>query len=78
VKGSLTSSDGEPVVEILDEKSDGEEHLKFLSAVTKVEKEDLVEIVDKCIQNNLEKEAVEFEKTHSHVHDEPNFLSLDL
>ncbi|MDI3486822.1 MAG: hypothetical protein PWQ51_2650 [Methanolobus sp.] len=78
VKGSLTSSDGEPVVEILDEKGDGEEHLKFLSAVTKVEKEDLVEIVDKCIQMNLEKENVEFEKTHSHIHDEPNFVSLDL
>jgi Putative GTPases (G3E family) len=78
VKGSLTSSDGEPVVEILDEKGNGDEHIKFLSAVTKVEKEKLVKIVDSCIQANLKKEAVEFEKTHSHVHDEPNFLSLNL
>ncbi|MDK2825948.1 MAG: hypothetical protein PWQ44_1125 [Methanolobus sp.] len=78
VKGSLTSSDGEPVVEILDEKGNGDEHIKFLSAVTKVEKEKLVKIVDSCIQANLKKEAVEFEKTHSHVHDELNFLSLDL
>jgi G3E family GTPase len=69
VKGSLTSSEGEPVVEILDEKGDGEEHLKFLSAVTKLSQEELVHIVDECIQSTLEKEAVSFEKvssTHDH------------
>ncbi|WP_319506691.1 GTP-binding protein [uncultured Methanolobus sp.] len=78
VKGSLTSSEGEPVVEILDEKGDGEEHLKFLSAVTKVQKEELVEIVDECIQDILEKECIFFEKISFQVHDKPNLITLDI
>lgn len=78
VKGSLTSSDGEPLVEILDERGNGEEHMKFLSAVTKVPKEGLVQIVDGCIQETLKRERVPFEKISSQVRDEPNFISLGL
>ena len=78
VKGSLTSSEGEPVVEILDEKGDGQEHLKFLSAVTKVQKEELVGIVDECIQEILEKKGISFEKISFQVHDEPNLITLDI
>ncbi|SFM85112.1 GTP-binding protein [Methanolobus profundi] len=78
IKGSLTSSEGEPVIEILDEFGDGEEHLKFLSAVTKVPKEELVDIVDGSIQETLEKEGVSFEKISSEVHDEPNIITLEL
>ncbi|WP_340820513.1 GTP-binding protein [Methanolobus sp. WCC4] len=78
IKGSLTSSDGEPVVEILDEMGDGEEHLKFLSAVTKVPKEELVDIVDGSIRGTLEKEGLTFEKVSSEVCDEPNIINLDL
>jgi G3E family GTPase len=78
VKGSLTSSEGEPVVEILDEKGNGEEHLKFLSAVTKVPKEELVQIVDSCIRDTLGKEGMSFEKVSSQVHDDPNLIKLDL
>ncbi len=78
VKGSLTSSDGEPVVDILDEKGDGEEHLKFLSAVTRVSKEKLVDIVDESIRNTLEKEGVSFDKISAQVHDDPNIIDIDL
>ena len=78
VKGSLTSSDGEPVVEILDEKGDNEEHLKFLSAVTKVPKEELVDIVDGSIQKTLEKEGVSFEKVSSQINDASNIINIEL
>ncbi len=78
VKGSLTASDGEPVVDILDEKGDEEEHLKFLSAVTKVPKEELVGIVDRSIQVTLTNEGVSFEKADHNVHDEPDIIKLDL
>lgn len=78
VKGSLTSSCGEPAVEILDESGDGKEHLKFLSAVTKVPKEQLADIVDGSIGSVLEHEGVSFEKINSHVHDAPHIINLGL
>ncbi|WP_406657346.1 GTP-binding protein [Methanolobus sp. ZRKC2] len=78
VKGSLTSSNGEPVVEILDEKGAGEEHLKFLCAVTKVPKDYLMDFVDDSIRGALEKEGLSFEKLSSEIHDEPNIINLEL
>ncbi len=78
IKGSLTSSEGEPVIEILDERGSTEEHLKFLSAVTQVPKEELVQIVDRCIGDSLEQEGISFEKVSSKAQDEQNIIKLDL
>ncbi|MCQ6962016.1 GTP-binding protein [Methanolobus chelungpuianus] len=62
IKANLTSSHGEPFVEILDEAGDGEQHLRFLSAVTLVPKDKLIVIVENSIRAVLEKEGIGFEK----------------
>ncbi|MDK2834222.1 MAG: hypothetical protein PWR29_1317 [Methanolobus sp.] len=62
IKANLTSSYGEPFVEILDEAGDGEQHLRFLSAVTLVPKDKLIMIVESSIRDTLEKEGISFEK----------------
>jgi G3E family GTPase len=62
IKANLTSAHGEPFVEILDESVDGEQHLRFLSAVTLVPKDTLVGIIDEAIQKVLTEEGIGFDK----------------
>ncbi|MDW7733198.1 MAG: GTP-binding protein [Methanolobus sp.] len=62
IKANLTSAHGDPFVEILDETVDGEQHLRFLSAVTLVPKDQLVGIIDGAIENVLKTEGIDFEK----------------
>jgi len=58
IKGSLTSSQGQPMVELLDSSGQGHDQLKFLSAVTQINKPDLVHIIDSAINSNLERKNV--------------------
>ncbi|WP_406658149.1 GTP-binding protein [Methanolobus sp. ZRKC2] len=62
IKANLTSAHGDPFVEILDEDVDGEQHLRFLSAVTLVPKDKLEGIINGAVQNVLQAEGIEFEK----------------
>ncbi|MDY0387859.1 MAG: GTP-binding protein [Methanolobus sp.] len=62
IKANLTSSLGEPYVEILEEAVEDEQHLKFLSAITKVSREDLIRILDTSIEKILSDEGLGFEK----------------
>lgn len=62
IKANLTSAHGEPFVEILDEAVDGEQHLRYLSAVTLVSKDKLVKIIDDSIRNVLQAEGIGYEK----------------
>jgi len=64
VKGSLTSSQGQPLVEIFDSSGQDHEHLKFLSAVTQVSKSDLMNIIDSAIHSNLERAHVRHESVN--------------
>jgi len=77
VKANLTSAHGNPYVEILEETEEDEQHLKFLSAITLVSRDDLIDIVDGSIQKMLTDEGIGFEKlevkAHSH---EPEVISL--
>ncbi|WP_214044171.1 GTP-binding protein [Methanomethylovorans sp.] len=61
IKGSLTSSQGEPLIELFE--SPGQDHgqLKFLSAVTQVSRSDLISIVDSAIRSNLNKRNAAYE-----------------
>lgn len=61
VKGSLTSSQGQPLVEIFESPGQDHEQLKFLSAVTQVSRSDLICIIDSAIRSNLEKGNVAYE-----------------
>lgn len=63
IKGSLTSSQGQPMVELLDNSGQGNDKLKFLSAVTQLTKADLVQIIDSVIHSNLERKNVEYGST---------------
>ncbi|WP_321420638.1 GTP-binding protein [uncultured Methanomethylovorans sp.] len=63
VKGSLTSSLGQPLVELL-ESSGQDRELKFLSAVTHVSKPDLVNIIGSAIRGNLEKVHVKYKSSN--------------
>jgi len=61
VKGSLTSSQGYPMVELLESSGQDPNQLKFLSAVTLLSKPDLVHIIDSAIRSNLERKHVGYE-----------------
>jgi G3E family GTPase len=61
VKGSLTSSQGQPLVELLESAGQDHAQIKFLSAVTQVSKPDLMLIIDSAIRSNLEKVHVSYE-----------------
>nr|HML26590.1 GTP-binding protein [Methanomethylovorans sp.] len=61
VKGSLTSSQGQPLVELFESSGQDHEQLKFLSAVTQVSRSDLICIIDSAIRSNLEKGNVAYE-----------------
>lgn len=76
MKASLTSSKGAPTIEVFETEGATEEYkLKFLSAVTKIQKDELKEIVENAVTDNLEKEGIEFKKMGSKC--EPrNIISL--
>lgn len=77
IKANLTSVHGDPYVEILEEVEEDEQHLKFLSAITKVSKEDLIRIVNGSIQKILSDEGIGFEQIghEGHKH-EPEVITL--
>jgi len=81
VKANLTSAYGDPYVETMEEAEEDEQHLKFLSAITQVSRDELIEIVDGSIQKMLSDEGIGFEKigvkghSHSHSH-EPVIITL--
>lgn len=60
VKGSLTSYQGQPLVELFESSGQDHEQLKFLSAVTQVSRSDLICIIDSAIRSNLEKRLVAY------------------
>ncbi len=62
IKASLTSAREDPFVEIIGEGASDEQHLKFLSAVTNVQKNQIVPVVDKAIEDILTRENAGFEK----------------
>lgn len=62
MKASLTSSKGSPQIEIFEKKGNTQSKLKFLSAVTKVPKNMLIEIVENSIQGNFTKESIDLKK----------------
>ena len=78
MKASLTSSEGAPTVEVFEKEGPTEEYkLKFLSAITKIDKDELKEIVENAVTGNLEKENIEFKEIASKC--EPgNVINLEL
>lgn len=67
IKGSLTSSQSKPLVEVLESSGEGNGQLKFLSAITKLSKPDLVQILDSVIRTNLERSQIKYESTDNKV-----------
>ncbi|AKB49497.1 Putative metal chaperone, involved in Zn homeostasis, GTPase of COG0523 family [Methanosarcina barkeri str. Wiesmoor] len=68
VKGSVTSSKEVPQVELLPARENENIELRLLSAITKVPKHKLIEIIESTIEGNLEKSGFIFEK-EVHEHD---------
>ena len=71
VKGSITSSKELPQVEIISERGNEKAELRLLSAITKVPKNKLIDIVKNTLEENLEKSGMDFEK-EDHKHDTEN------
>jgi G3E family GTPase len=78
VKGSVTSSKEVPQVELLPGWESTKIELRLLSAITKVPKYKLIEIIERTLEGNLEKSGFIFEKevheydtnAHAESHDE--------
>jgi G3E family GTPase len=68
VKGSVTSSKEMPQVELLSSQKSENTELRLLSAVTKIPKYKLIEIIESTLEGNLEKSGFIFEK-EVHEHD---------
>jgi G3E family GTPase len=62
VKGSVTSSKEMPQVEFIPNRESEKTELRLLSAITKVPKKKLIEIIESTLEENLEKSGVVFEK----------------
>ncbi len=62
VKGSITSSKEVPQVEIIPDLESEKTELRLLSAVTKVPKYKLIEIIESTLEENLGKSGIAFEK----------------
>ncbi len=71
VKGSATSSKEMPQVEFIQSRESEKTELRLLSAVTKVPKNKLIEIIESTLEENLGKSGVVFEK-EVHKHDTKN------
>jgi G3E family GTPase len=65
VKGSVTSSEGAPQVEFMPRKNEKLE-LRLLSAITKVPKDRLTEIVESTLEAKLRESTTSFEKKEQH------------
>lgn len=68
VKGSVTSSKEMPQIEIIQYRKSERAELRLLSAITKVPKNKLIEIIESTLERNLEKSGFVFEK-ELHEHD---------
>ncbi|WP_440954294.1 CobW family GTP-binding protein [Methanosarcina sp. Mfa9] len=72
VKGSVTSSKEAPQVELVLNRKSEKPELRLLSAITKVPKEELTEIVERSIEDKLQEAGLPFEKMeqkgHGHGH----------
>ncbi|HWQ47531.1 MAG TPA: GTP-binding protein [Methanosarcina sp.] len=67
VKGSVTSSKEVPQVDIIPGRESENAELRLLSAITKVPKYKLIEIIESTLEENLEKSEAIFEKeVHDH------------
>jgi len=62
VKGSVTSSREAPLVELLQDRKNEKVELRLLSAVTRVPKNKLTEIVENTLEGELRKSGINFEK----------------
>ena len=71
VKGSVTSSKEMPQVELIKDRGNEKAEIRLLSAITKVPKNKLIEIIENTLEKNLEKSGVVFEK-EVHEHDTEN------
>ncbi|MHC1755842.1 MAG: GTP-binding protein [Methanosarcina sp.] len=65
VKGSVTSSEGSPQVEFISRKNEKLE-LRLLSAVTKVPKDRLTEIIERTLEEKFRKANTSFERKEKH------------
>jgi len=73
VKGSVTSSREMPQTELIPGRESEEAELRLLSAITKVPKNKLIEIVESALEKNLRNSGITFEKeVHEHGHDTEN------
>ncbi len=68
IKGSVTSSKEMPQIEVIKDRKSEKAELRLLSAITKVPKNNLIEIIESTLEGNLEKSGVVFEK-EVHEHD---------
>jgi G3E family GTPase len=71
VKGSVTSSKEMPQVELIKDRGNEKTEIRLLSAITKVPKNKLIEIIENTLEKNLEKSGVVFEK-EAQEHDTEN------
>lgn len=62
VKGSIVSSNEKPEIEVLTDRRNGKIELRALSAITKVSKTELVEILESVIEEKLSESGIIFEK----------------
>lgn len=69
VKMNLTAFDQEITSEIIETVPEGMPRLKILSAVSNIDHDKLVHIVNGTISEKLEGQNVSFEHNHSHEHD---------
>lgn len=67
IKGSVTFSEETPQVEFIPRKNEKFE-LRLLSAITKVPKDKLTEIVENILEGNLKESGISFEKKKQHQH----------
>lgn len=70
VKANITAYYESPKIETMDTEGDENPKLKILSAVSKISKEELVDIVNSCVEENFLKQGVRIEKSHRHHHHE--------
>lgn len=70
VKQSITIYSEEPQEDIVNSKSGAKPSLKILSAVSKVKKEKLIDIVNSSVREIFEKREIVIQKVeHAHEHD---------
>jgi G3E family GTPase len=62
VKGSVTSSKDAPLVELLQDRKSEKIELRLLSAITKVPKEKLIEIIEGTLEEKLQELGIVFER----------------